>query len=269
LDRKHNQLGGFHGDGRNLTTFHPSGATHRHCTGLTWCEIIQKKLRAIVALAINLHPTLQDQYGARHKLTRPDDGFVGIIRFNDAIVYERFNQCGFKLRKNLMDAVYVIDFGVWHGHDFFIKGREFRRISRPLRSFMIKTGLFLDLTFNRDTPQGWYLVDELGAEVLLPNKYCPAEAIEGDVINVFIYRDRLNPHKYLRYSFNGVFPKTGIYCNEIPSDENWNNMRRDYNMDLKPWRTTGNHILVCLFLFLIQNHILIYLFLIQNYNKFH
>ncbi|MFM8996467.1 MAG: S1 RNA-binding domain-containing protein [Bacteroidota bacterium] len=54
---------------------------------------------------------------------------------------------------------------------------------------MIKTGLFLDLTFHHDTPQGWYLVDDLGVEVLLPNKYCPAEAIEGDIINVFIYRD--------------------------------------------------------------------------------
>jgi hypothetical protein len=64
--------------------------------------------------------------------------------------------------------------------------------------------------------------------------------------NVFIYKDAANPHKYLRYSFNGVFPATGIYCNETPGEENWNNMRRDYNMDLKPWRTTGNHILVCL-----------------------
>ena len=64
--------------------------------------------------------------------------------------------------------------------------------------------------------------------------------------NVFIYKDKANPHKYLRYSFNGVFPRTGIYCNETPSDENWNNMRRDYNMDLKPWRNTGNHILICL-----------------------
>lgn len=64
--------------------------------------------------------------------------------------------------------------------------------------------------------------------------------------NVFIYKNKENPHKYLRYSFNGVFPKTGIYCNETPGDENWNNMRRDYNMDLKPWRTSGNHILICL-----------------------
>lgn len=64
--------------------------------------------------------------------------------------------------------------------------------------------------------------------------------------NVFIYRDRTNPHRYLRYSFNGVFPKEGIYCNESPSDENWNRMRAHYNMDLKPWREQGNHILICL-----------------------
>jgi hypothetical protein len=33
---------------------------------------------------------------------------------------------------------------------------------------------------------------------------------------------------------------------ETPGAENWNNMRRDYNMDLKPWRASGNHILICL-----------------------
>lgn len=64
--------------------------------------------------------------------------------------------------------------------------------------------------------------------------------------NVFIYKHNLNPRKYLRYSFNGVFPATGIYCNDNPGEENWNNIRRDYNMDLKPWRTQGNHILITL-----------------------
>jgi hypothetical protein len=62
--------------------------------------------------------------------------------------------------------------------------------------------------------------------------------------NVFIYQDRANPHRYLRYSFNGVFPATGIYCNESPGEENWANMRRDYGMDLKPWRATGDHIVI-------------------------
>lgn len=65
--------------------------------------------------------------------------------------------------------------------------------------------------------------------------------------NVFIYKDRANPHKYLRYSFNGVFPTTGIYCNENPGEENWANIRRHYAMDLKPWRGKGaRHILICL-----------------------
>ena len=64
--------------------------------------------------------------------------------------------------------------------------------------------------------------------------------------NVFIYKDKLNPHRYLRYSFNGVFPATGIYCNDTPGEENWNNIKRDYNMDLKPWRKNGNHILITL-----------------------
>lgn len=64
--------------------------------------------------------------------------------------------------------------------------------------------------------------------------------------NVFIYRDRTNPRKYLRYSFNGVFPQDGIYCNEDPRDENWNRIRIHYNMDLQPWRTQGQHILICL-----------------------
>ena len=64
--------------------------------------------------------------------------------------------------------------------------------------------------------------------------------------NVFIYKDKLNPHRYLRYSFNGVFPATGIYCNSNPGIENWNNIRRHYNMDLKPWRSNGSHILITL-----------------------
>lgn len=64
--------------------------------------------------------------------------------------------------------------------------------------------------------------------------------------NVFIYKDRSNPHRYLRYSFNGVFPATGIYCNDNPREENWNNIKKHYNMDLKPWRKNGNHILITL-----------------------
>ena len=65
--------------------------------------------------------------------------------------------------------------------------------------------------------------------------------------NVFIYKNKTNPHRYLRYSFNGVFPANGIYCNENPGDENWANIRNHYNMDLARWRTSnGRHIVICL-----------------------
>ena len=64
--------------------------------------------------------------------------------------------------------------------------------------------------------------------------------------NIFIYKNKENPKKYLRYSFDGVFPATGIYCNDAPGEDNWNNIKRDYNMDLKPWRSNGNHILIAL-----------------------
>lgn len=64
--------------------------------------------------------------------------------------------------------------------------------------------------------------------------------------NVFIYKNRLNPHKYLRYSFNGVFPCEGIYCNEQPDDSNWSRIKKHYDMNLGDWRSKGTHILVAL-----------------------
>lgn len=63
--------------------------------------------------------------------------------------------------------------------------------------------------------------------------------------NVFIYLNKENPKHYLRYSFNGVNPAEGIYCNNRWTDDNWNNIQRDYGINLKPWRKNGNHILVC------------------------
>jgi hypothetical protein len=64
--------------------------------------------------------------------------------------------------------------------------------------------------------------------------------------NVFIYKNSQNPHRYLRYSFNSVFPKDGIYCNENADDTNWKKIKKDYNMDLQPWRSQGQHILLAL-----------------------
>lgn len=46
-----------------------------------------------------------------------------------------------------------------------------------------------ELTIDRFTSVGAYLVDEEGNDVLLPNKYVDDDYLEEDVIKVFIYRD--------------------------------------------------------------------------------
>lgn len=64
--------------------------------------------------------------------------------------------------------------------------------------------------------------------------------------NLFLYRDPGNTRSYLRYSFDGVFPTTGFYFDTIVDPRRWKKISDDLGMDLKPWRTSGNHILICL-----------------------
>lgn len=64
--------------------------------------------------------------------------------------------------------------------------------------------------------------------------------------NLFLYSNTHNPLHYLRYSFNGVFPLTGIYCDTRINPTRWQNISRNLNLSLKDYRTTGDHILLCL-----------------------
>lgn len=64
--------------------------------------------------------------------------------------------------------------------------------------------------------------------------------------NLFLYANTANPLHYLRYSFNGVFPNTGIYCDTEINPLRWTKISRDLNISLKDYRTNGNHILICL-----------------------
>lgn len=54
---------------------------------------------------------------------------------------------------------------------------------------MIEIGKFNLLKVNRRTLQGYYLVCPDNKEVLLPNKYIPANLQEGELIDVFVYTD--------------------------------------------------------------------------------
>ena len=64
--------------------------------------------------------------------------------------------------------------------------------------------------------------------------------------NLFLYADPKNTKTYLRYSFNGVFPTTGFYFDQDIDSTRWQQISQDLNLKLKPWRSNGNHILICL-----------------------
>jgi hypothetical protein len=64
--------------------------------------------------------------------------------------------------------------------------------------------------------------------------------------NLFLYSNTSNPLHYLRYSFNGVFPNTGIYCDTTINSDRWKKISKNLNLSLKDYRTTGDHILICL-----------------------
>ena len=50
-------------------------------------------------------------------------------------------------------------------------------------------GQYNDLTILRFTAPGAYLGDEEDNDVLLPGKYVTDDMKEGDIINVFLYKD--------------------------------------------------------------------------------
>lgn len=64
--------------------------------------------------------------------------------------------------------------------------------------------------------------------------------------SLFLYKNTNNPLHYLRYSFNGIFPNTGVYCDNNPNSDRWKKISQDTGIVLKDYRRTGNHILLCL-----------------------
>lgn len=64
--------------------------------------------------------------------------------------------------------------------------------------------------------------------------------------NLFVYKDKNNPHGYLRYSFNGIFPNTGIYCDDIVDPNRWNTISNNTNIMLENYKTNGKHIVIML-----------------------
>jgi len=73
------------------------------------------------------------------------------------------------------------------------------------------------------------------------NKHvCAADA------NLFLYANKTNePHHYLRYSFDGVFPNTGKYFDNNPDPKRWQQISKDTGIQLESMKRTGKNILIC------------------------
>ncbi len=64
--------------------------------------------------------------------------------------------------------------------------------------------------------------------------------------NLFLYKDPKNKNQYLRFSLDDVFPTTGNYFIDKVNSSRWQQIKSDIGVDLQPWRTAGDHILICL-----------------------
>jgi hypothetical protein len=51
---------------------------------------------------------------------------------------------------------------------------------------------------------------------------------------------------FLRYSLDGVFYNKDIYANADSDDTKWCEIQHKFGLELQPWRTQGEHVLVCL-----------------------
>ena len=99
--------------------------------------------------------------------------------------------------------------------------------------------------------QGWVYDNISTAHLQLRNDLIRKQKNEKKYVavadaNLFLYKDKTNPFGYLRYSFNGVFPNTGIYCDTEIDTSRWKTISRDTGINLEDYKNKGRHILLLL-----------------------
>lgn len=62
--------------------------------------------------------------------------------------------------------------------------------------------------------------------------------------NLFLAYDPNNANTYLRYSFDGIFPNTGEYCDSKIHADRWQIMKERLQLNIKPWKKHGDYILI-------------------------
>jgi len=100
--------------------------------------------------------------------------------------------------------------------------------------------------------QGWtHHKGKTGAHLQLRENIIKHQIQSGKFVctadsNLFLYANKSNkPHHYLRYSFNGVFPNTGIYFDDKVDPRRWQQISSDLSIMLEQKPAKGKYILLC------------------------
>lgn len=96
---------------------------------------------------------------------------------------------------------------------------------------------------------GWVTQDKNTPNVLLRQQIVEQQKQRGNHTmcidaNCWKYIDTQN--QFLRYSLGGPFYDQAEYANHNSTSDKWNTISSRLNLQLKPWRAKGNHILVCM-----------------------
>lgn len=99
--------------------------------------------------------------------------------------------------------------------------------------------------------QGWIYNDTKPPHLKLRKEVIDTQLAKRKFVacadaSLFNYIDKTNQHGYLRYSFNGVFPTTGIYCDDVIDPNRWNSIQKKLNITIESTRSTGSWIILML-----------------------
>ena len=83
----------------------------------------------------------------------------------------------------------------------------------------------------------------LRRDVLAKQKAMGRRTIIADA-NLFLAYDPGNKNGYLRYSYDGIFPNTGEYCDSKIDAQRLQTLRNKLGFQVKPWKTYGDYILI-------------------------
>jgi hypothetical protein len=100
--------------------------------------------------------------------------------------------------------------------------------------------------------QGWqHERGKNGEHLLLRQRIIDAQLSTNKYVitadsNLFLYANKSNkPHHYLRYSINGIFPNTGIYCDTYVNSYRWQQIQQETGIQLENYKSKGKTIVLC------------------------